>query len=75
VLMSQSRMKTSRPCAPSPHQLQSPDPGQIPVTINGPSNRRLFYDGLWGLGRGAYLTVVALHVIVSVHGHHTDGLI
>lgn len=26
---------------------------------------------LWGTR--AHLTVVALHVVISVHGHHTDG--
>lgn len=26
-----------------------------------------------GQGRQAYLTVVTLHMVVPVHGHHTDG--
>lgn len=32
------------------------------------------FGGLLGQG-GAYLAVVTLHVVVSVHGHDSDGLI
>lgn len=35
---------------------------------------RMGFGGLLGQG-GAYLTVVTLHVVVSVHGHDSDGLI
>lgn len=29
--------------------------------------------GAGGLGDCAHLTVITLHVVVSVHGHHPDG--
>lgn len=40
-----------------------------------PMIQEAFKGRPWGWRWGAYLTVVALHMVVSVHGHNTDGLI
>lgn len=51
--------------------------GQKPQErVRGPQGEGArVWGGLWPVWwePGAYLTVVALHMVVSIHGHHTDG--